>query len=182
MLLSIQQKYILEVLRKLRVLRREQLAALVRGKFQRPGFEITDARMEAMLRQLRSGMGDVCLDGQFVLLSGASPNSLLLEALDVMLELAEGKPEDFTVRVDRPGILRFSWGNNLRLFTVAELSATIRPIVELLAQEKRVVWISGGGIPCQTGSVPEGLILPPKHFFAARLEDGSHRFYGSNVP
>ena len=81
MLLSIQQKYILEVLRKLRVLRREQLAALVRGKFQRPGFEITDARMEAMLRQLRSGMGDVCLDGQFVLLSGASPNSLLLEAL-----------------------------------------------------------------------------------------------------
>ena len=181
MLLSIQQKYILEVLRKLRVLRREQLAALVRGKFQRPGFEITDARMEAMLRQLRSGMGDVCLDGQFVLLSGASPNSLLLEALDVMLELAEGKPEDFTVRVDRPGILRFSWGNNLRLFTV-ELSAPIRPIVELLAQEKRVVWISGGGIPCQTGSVPEGLILPPKHFFAARLEDGSHRFYGSNVP
>ena len=72
--------------------------------------------MEAMLRQLRSGMGDVCLDGQFVLLSGASPNSLLLEALDVMLELAEGKPEDFTVRVDRPGILRFSWGNNLRLW------------------------------------------------------------------
>ena len=65
---------------------------------------------------------------------------------------------------------------------MAELSAPIRPIVELLAQEKRVVWISGGGIPCQTGSVPEGLILPPKHFFAARLEDGSHRFYGSNVP
>ena len=60
MLLSIQQKYILEVLRKLRVLRREQLAALVRGKFQKPGFEITDTRMDAMLRQLRAGMGDVC--------------------------------------------------------------------------------------------------------------------------
>ena len=28
----------------------------------------------------------------------------------------------------------------------------------------------------------EGLTLPPKHFFAARQTDGSHRFYGSNGP
>lgn len=176
MLLSIQQKYILEVLRKLRVLRREQLAALVRGKFQRPGFEITDTRMNAMLRQLRAGMGDVRLDGEMVHLSEASSNALLLEAIDVMLELAEGRPEDFKLCLERPELLRFSWGESLRVFTVAELSAPVRPTVELLAQKKRIVWVS------EKGTVPEGLTLPPKHFFAARLEDGSHRFYGSNGP
>lgn len=176
MLLSIQQRYILEVLRRLRVLRREQLAALVRGKFQRSGFEITGARMDAMLRQLRAGMGDVRFNGELVYLAGASPNALLLEAIDVMLELAERKTGDFTVRIGRPELLRFSWGEPIRVFTVAELSAPVRPTVELLAQEKRVVWISDSGV------LPEGLTLPPKHFFAARQPDGSHRFYGSNGP
>ena len=94
----------------------------------------------------------------------------------MMLELAEGAPEDFTVRVERPAILRFSWGDDLRLFTVAELSAPIRPALEALARQTRVVWISADG------AAPEGLALPPKHFFAARQADGSHRFYGSNGP
>ena len=79
-------------------------------------------------------------------------------------------------RAERPGILRFSWGDNLRLFTVAELTEPVRPTIEALAHQKRVVWITA------SGAVPEGLTLPPKHFFAARLEDGSHRFYGSNGP
>ena len=39
-----------------------------------------------------------------------------------------------------------------------------------------MVWISASGTP------PQGLALPPKHFFAARQADGSHRFYGSNKP
>lgn len=175
-LLSIQQKYILEVLRKLGCIRRRQLETLVREKFRRPDMEISAARLEAMLRQLRAGNGDVRSDGELVQITGAQPDSLRLEAVDVMLELAEGKPEDFTTRVERPGILRFSWGPDLRLFTVAELSAPIRPAVEALAHQKRVVWLSENGTP------PEGLTLPPKHFFAARMEDGSHRFYGSNGP
>ena len=75
--------------------------------------------------------------------------------------------------MERPGILRFSWGDDLHLFTVAELSAPIRPTVEALASQKRMIWISESGVP------PEGLTLPPRHFFAARQPDGSHRFYGS---
>lgn len=176
MLLSVQQKYILEIPRKLGAIRRGQLAALVRGKFERPGQEISEACWESILRQLRVRTSDVFLDGEMVHLSGAQPNALRLEAVDVMLELAEGKPEDFTTRVERPGILRFSWGDDLRLFTVAELSAPIRPTVETLAHLKRVVWVTESGVP------PESLTLPPKHFFAARQADGSHRFYGSNGP
>ena len=48
-LLSVQQKYILETLRKLGCVRKDQLHALVRGKFQRPGFDISETRMAAML-------------------------------------------------------------------------------------------------------------------------------------
>lgn len=176
MLLSVQQKYILEALRKLGCIRRRQLAVLVREKFRRPDLEISDARLDAMLRQLRAGTGNVLVDSEFICLTGAQPDALRLEAVDVMLELAEGKPEDFKARLESPEILRFSWGADLRLFTVAALSAPIHHTVETLAHQKRVVWISESGVP------PEGLTLPPKHFFAARLEDGSHRFYGSNGP
>ena len=176
MLLSVQQKYILEVLRKLGFIRRRQLAVLVRWRFRRPGQEISDAFLNAMLRQLRAGTSGIFLDDELVFLSPPRPDSLRLEAIDVMLELAEGAPEDFTVRVERPAILRFSWGDDLRLFTVAELSAPIRPALETLARQTLVVWISADG------AAPEGLALPPKHFFAARQPDGSHRFYGSNGP
>ena len=176
MLLSIQQKYILEVLRKLGCVRKEQLLLMTQEKFRRSDMEITETRMDAMLRQLRAGTADVRVDGEFVRISGAQPDALRLEAVDVMLELAEGKPKDFTTRAERPGILRFSWGDNLRLFTVAEMTESVRPTIEALAHQKRVVWITESGVP------PEGLTLPPKHFFAARLEDGSHRFYGSNRP
>lgn len=175
-LLSIQQKYILEVLRKLGCVHRRQLETLVREKFRRPDVEISAARLKAMLRQLRTGTNDVRIDGEFVWITGARPDALRLEAVDVMLELAEGKPEDFSTQVDRPVILRFSWGADLRLFTVAELSAPIRPAVEALAHQNRVIWLTESGV------VPEGLTLPPKHFFAARMEDGTHRFYGSNGP
>ena len=174
MLLSVQQKYILEVLRKLGCVRRRQLDTLVREKFRRPDMEISSARMDAILRQLRAGTSDIRVDGEIVTRSNASPDALRLEAIDVMLELSEGKPADFKTGLESPELLRFSWGENFRLFTVAELS--VHSTVEMLARRKSVVWI------CANGTAPEGLTLPPKHFFAARQPDGSHRFYGSNRP
>ena len=175
--LSIQQQYILDVLRKLGVVRKDQLHTLVRGKFQRPNFEVNAARMEAMLRQLRAGLGEFCTDGDFVYLARGQPDALRLEAIDVMLELSEGAPQDFNARLDSPRLLRFAiGGDKLRLFSVACLSDAADPT--MIHQEKleRIVWISGSGTP------PEQLALPSKHFFAARQQDGSHCFYGSNGP
>lgn len=169
-------------MRKLGCVHRRQLETLVREKFRRPDLKISAARLDAMLRQLQAGTSNIFLDNEWVCLSGARPDVLRLEAVDIMLELAEGSPADFTTRVARPAILRFSWGDDLRLFTVAELSAPVRPTVEALARQKRVVWLTENGLPCQMSSVPGGLTLPPKHFFAARSEDGFHRFYGSNRP
>jgi hypothetical protein len=37
---------------------------------------------------------------------------------------------------------------------------------------ERIVWFA------EDGKLPEELLLPAKHFFAARQEDGTHRFYG----
>ena len=177
MLLSNQQKYILDALRKLGCVREDQLHALVRGKFQRPGFAVREEHMTTMLRQLRSGLGDFHVDGGFVYLARGQPDAARLEAIDVMLELSEGVPQDFTTKLETPRLLRFALGGDkLRLFSVALLSCTADPQHISRERSERIVWISNSGTP------PQGLILPPKHFFAARQEDGSHRFYGSNGP
>ena len=174
MLLSVQQKYILDTLRKLGCVRQDQLHALVQGKFQRPGFAVREEHMSAMLRQLRSGLGDFHMDDGFVYLARDQPDTLRLEAIDIMLELSEGAPQEFTVKVDSPRLLCFTLGvDKLKLFSVAMLSHVSD--TQLLHRERseRIVWISDSGTP------PDGLALPPKHFFAARQPDGSHRFYGS---
>ena len=121
-LLSVQQKYILETLRKLGCVRKDQLHALVRGKFQRPGFDISETLMAAMLRQLRSGLGDFHVDDDFVYLARGQPDTARLEAIDIMLELSEGAPQEFTVKVDSPRLLCFTLGvDKLKLFSVALL-------------------------------------------------------------
>lgn len=171
-LLSVQQKYIVEVLRKLGYIRHRQLQALVQGKFL--AIDISDRRMEAMLRQLRFAVGDVYLDSSAVWLGKAKPDFRRLEAVDVMLELAEGRPQDFSARCQSPELLRFSLeGNSPRLFTVATISDPLHSSVQARDSPGRVVWIS------DNGAAPPGLALPPKHFFAVRQPDGSHRFYGS---
>ena len=145
---------------------------LVQGKF--PAIDIADRCMEAMLRQLRYATADVRLDGSAVWLGGAMPDFRRLEAIDVMLELAEGRPQDFSVKCQSPELLRFSLeGNSLRLFTVATISDPLHSSVQARDSPGRIVWIS------DSGTAPPGLTLPPKHFFAARQPDGSHRFYGS---
>lgn len=175
MLLSIQQKFILDTLKKLNCVRQRQLHTLVRGRFQQDGFEITQARMDAMLRQLRAGTADVRLDNGLVWLSNAQPDARRLEAIDVMLGLTGGKPQKFTASRESPRLLRFAYGDELRLFTVASLDTAPTELLER-GRAERIVWIT------DTGEPPKGLTLPPRHFFAARQPNGSHRFYGSNGP
>ena len=176
MLLSVQQKFILDVLKKLGCIYRRQLHALVRGRFQQGDVEIPQARMDAMLRQLRMGTADVRLDDELVWLHGCYPDSRRLEAIDVMIELTGGKPEEVSIKTEAPRLLRFTYGgDDLRLFSVASLDVSPPELPEPVKRE-RVIWIS------DSGKAPKGLVLPPRHFFAAGRPDGSHRFYGSNGP
>ena len=175
MFLSAQQKFILDALGKLNCVRRRQLHALVRGQFETDSFSVTQARMDAMLRQLRMGMADVRVDDELVWLSNTQPDSRRLEAVDVMIELTGGRPGVISASAEPPCLLRFAFGDELRLFTVASLDTAPVGLLER-GRAERIVWIS------YTGAIPQGLALPPKHFFAARQPDGSHRFYGSNGP
>ena len=91
MFLSVQQRYIQATVRSLRCLRCRQLLMLTQGKY----CKIVERHMEPMLRQLRAASNDLRYDGGLVYLSGTTPDSRRLEAIDVMLELTGGKPESF---------------------------------------------------------------------------------------
>lgn len=172
MILSTHQKFVLEALKKLGCVRQRQLHVLVRERFRQADLEITRPRMDAMLRQLRAGATDVRLDDELVWLHGRQPDCRRLESVDVMLELTNGTPQAFEVSTAPPRLLRFVYG---RPFSVASLDAAPLESLER-GKTERIVWIS------DSGEAPKGLVLPPKHFFAARQPDGSHRFYGSNGP
>ena len=175
MFLSTQQKFILDALRTLNCVRRRQLHVLVRGRFETDSFSVTQARMDVMLRQLRMGTFDVRMDDGLVWLSNVQPDSRRLEAIDVMLELTGGKPGVIRTSAEPPRLLHFAYGDELRLFTVASLDTTPAELLKR-GRAERIVWIA------DSGEIPQGLALPPKHFFAARQPDGSHRFYGSSGP
>ena len=177
MFFTTKQKFILETLRSLGCVRRRQLHALTRGYFQEADFEITQASMEAMLRQLRVGTSDVRMDDELIWLHGCQPDCRRLEAIDVMIELTGGKVQNVSTKGKPPCLLRFSFGegSNLKPFTVVSMDIPPSELPEQSGKE-RVIWIS------DSGELPKGLALPSKHFFAARRPDGSHRFYGSNGP
>lgn len=176
MFYTTKQKFILGTLKKLGCIRQRQLHALMRGHFREEDFEITRASMMAMLRQLRVGTANLRMDDELVWLSNQQPDSRRLGAIDVMIELTGGGPQGFEGKMAPPRLLRFSYGqDSLRLFTVVSLEVSSPELLERSPKE-RVVWIS------DSGEAPQGLVLPPKHFFAARQPDGTHRFYGSNGP
>lgn len=177
MVLSIQQKYILGVLRKLGCLRRDQILSLAMKNMPLPNSDrsIQEVRVETILRQLRHCVNDIRLEEDVVRLSHVDRDKRKLEAIDVMLEISEGTPESFGLSREPPALLWFTLGGDrLRIFTVAQFSAlALRTVGNSAGEEvERTVWIS------EDGSIPEGLVLPGGHYFAVRQADGTHRFFG----
>lgn len=177
MLLSRQQKYILEVLKQLKCLRFGQLHALVRAHYRAQGVEIGEERMAVMLRQLQTLTNFIRIQDGIVSYGDREADPRRLEAVDVMLELTEAKPVFYSVeRLRAPLLLRFFGGEEGTgyLFSVAWLDAATGPAAVPRMKGERIIWLSD----CAT----EVLTLPRHQFFAARQEDGTHRFYGSDEP
>ena len=162
MLLSNQQKYILEILKEFKYLRVRQLHALVQAHYRTQGIKIDERRMR----------GDVVSYGDRRI------DPRLLEALDVMLELTRVQPGFYSKDgLHEPFLLRFT-GNGKGagyLFSVAWLDAATHIATVPRMKGERIIWIS------ESGSFGE-IDLPRHHFFAARQKDGTHRFFGSNEP
>lgn len=169
MLLSNQQKYILEILKEFKYLRVRQLHALVQAHYRTQGIKIDERRMEIMLRQMRTGTNYVWLRGDVVSYGDRRIDPRLLEALDVMLELTRVQPGFYSKDgLHEPFLLRFT-GNGKGagyLFSVAWLDAATHIATVPRMKGERIIWIS------ESGSFGE-IDLPRHHFFAARQKDGN---------
>lgn len=176
MLMSIQQKYILEITRKLRYLKKVQLLQFLLAKFPEIRPESAERQLEQMLRQLRTISNQIRIENDVVRFADGD-NPLHYEAIDIMLELAPAPPTEIVLKTDSYFILRFLVGEtHARIFTIAKLPRD-RSMLELVTRQKmeRIIWISD-----EQDSTP--IKLPDKQFLAVRQENGSHRFYGSDGP
>lgn len=178
MLLSVQQKYIISVLRQIKYIRLRQLYALTAEHYRPEGVPISQRRMDAMLRQLRMGSNFVRFCDDVVCCGEHTVDPHYLEAIDVMLELTRCAPEFFSSeRLESPFLLRFTGGgkNEIYLFTVAWMDTSSRIMAAQRMKGERLIWISDRSNGC-------GIELPKHHIFAIRQADGSHRFFGSREP
>ena len=172
MLLSRQQRYMLDIIRRLGCLRRDQLWIFTREHFREADYVMPARNIDVMLQQMRHRILELRMDGEIVRLSAVCTDPLRLEAIDVMLELSGGTPLDFNACLSPPELLQFVCGTEyVRRFTVADLDRTVLP--RAAQPSERVIWLNASGRP------PEGLNLPLKSFFAVRQTNGPHRFFGS---
>ena len=171
MLLTMKQRYVVDVLNRLGCLRRDQLYILTRDHFMTEDFTLSEHQMDEILRQLPFLVNEIRVENSVVRLSDHKPEPLRLEAIDVMLELSNGYPIRFSAVRDEDILLRFALGSDPpRQYTVAAYSDAAVAV----ETGKNIVWISIKRL------MPENLSLAKQQFYAQCQEDGSHRFFGAN--
>jgi len=169
MLLTNQQKTILEMLEKLGGARTDQLITLLRPVYCACKPEAAPQIVRAAIRQLFVCNIPLCKDGDTVYLPGRKPTMAQLEAVDVMLELSGGAPMDF-IRGEAPILLRFTAQKRKeRLFCITTADAA--PCAAALAPTERVILLFDGQRPRRA------LPVSNKQIYAVRQGDGIHRFY-----
>ena len=175
MLLSKQQRYVLDVLRRLGCVRENQLEALLKARFFPPEKAVPPGLLEAMLRQFRCGNIELRRQDDVIFLPEKAPDARLLEAIDVMLELSGAVPSDFWAEAMGVVLLRFSVaGRRISLFAVLHAGDLINPDARsppAVSRAERVVVLLPGD------STPPALSIPNTVFYALRQKDGSHRFF-----
>ena len=145
MLLSDQQKYILSVLKQVKYIRLRQLYSLTVQHYRKGQFEISQHRMDVMLRQLRTGTNFVYFQEDVVCYGKRTVDERYLEAVDVMLELTYCEPEFFSCeRLEPPRLLRFTGqtGKLSFLHTVAWMDTPYRIMAIQRMKGERLIWIS----------------------------------------
>lgn len=175
MTLTKQQKFILEIIRNLGCVKREQLLKLYMAHALLPE-EQAARQLDAMLRQLRNCVGELRVEDDWTRIDRIPPDLHRLEAIDVMLELTGGVAPLCKARLPPPLLLRFALGGEAgAVFVVIRYEDMAAAENELRSSGgQRVIWLSDY-VPAD-GAVA----LPPNQFLAVRKQDGTHGFYGSN--
>ena len=168
MLLTNQQKFLLDALERLGCVRDDQLAALVRPVFclERP--EIAPRLVYSAMRQLKYCNTGFQHEGDVYYMPKSGIDGEVLEAIDVMLELSGEMLIDFN-RARPPVLLRFSvQERKMRRFAVL---ARFTDLIDTeFSPKERIILLFDG---------QEVLKSPPvsnKIFYAVRQKDGKHRY------
>lgn len=168
-LLTNQQKLLMEVLEILGGARLDQLAALLRPVFCLNKPEIALRLTESAIRQMRCGNITIDWEDDLVFLPGRKPAPHLLEAIDVMLELSGGNPQGYWCGKP-PIILRFSvQEQKARLFAVTISGADLTGAD--FNRAERIILLSNGKEQMRP------LPVSNRQFIAVRQRDGLHRFF-----
>lgn len=175
MLLTIQQKCIMEILQKLGCIRRDQLLTLLRGRYREQVKVMRPEHLTPMLRQLVGISRAVCVEGEVIRLTAQTADPLYLEAIDVMLELTSGCPIQFSRSGMPSALLCFLYGDALTACYIMPLEAGTMPLLHhsKVAETERFIWLTGKTSPCLRGEIPDG------HIFAQQQKDGTHRFFAN---
>lgn len=169
MLLSKQQKHLLQMIKRLGCMKQEQLCRLMNATFgSSPG------AVNAMLRQLRCSNEDIRVEGEIVKTAASVVDVRRIEAITVMLEVSEGKVSDATCNLQAPYLLRFSMGTEkIKVFSVLRMQPGLNQILPDLHFDptERIIFLCAERVPTPT------LSLSNRHFFAVPGADGTHHFY-----
>lgn len=170
MLITKQQQFILNALERLGGLREAQMISLIRPVFCAEKPEVAPRVVAAALRQFSGGNVKLCDDGGVVHLQGTDrPDGKLLEAIDVMLQLAGAGLADYW-KGNPPVLLRFCvQGQKVRTFSVAGYGPDV--FTAVFPPHERIILLFDGQ------SQPQALSVSNKQFIAVRQEDGTHRFF-----
>ena len=174
MILTKQQRYVLDILDKLGCARKDQLGTLLHAKFYPPEKPLPAGLMDSLLRQFAFCNIRLNTEGDAVFLPGKKPESDRLAAVDVMLELSMATPTEFWAEKG-PFLLHFSVaGDRVNLFAVLHAARCseidVRAPPALNPSERVVILLDG---ECR----PPALALPNPQFYAIRQENGTHRFF-----
>lgn len=169
LLLSNQQKFLLDALDTLGGATLQQLTALLQPVFCTEKPEAAPRIVNAAIRQMGLCNVELCRDGELVFLPGRRPGERLLEAVDVMLELSGANPLSYFCGKP-PILLRFSVQEQ-KVRTFAVIHSAMDVYGSEFHQTERIILLFDGR--------DKAPVLPVsnKQFVAVRQEDGSHRFY-----
>lgn len=168
MLLTKQQKYLLEVLERIGCAEQRQLAALLQKAFAFSSLDDAMRVTNACVQQMRSG-GLLQISEDGIVYVCDYVNSEMINATAVMLELSAAQPPEDFCAVGGHILLQFSLGEpGFKQFAIVSGSAP--PPEHELRQEETIIAL----LP--NGAKPELSYARPI-IFAIRQEDGTHRFF-----
>lgn len=173
MLITKQQRFILDALERLGGLRQEQIISLLRPVFCAEKPEAACRIVAAALRQFSNCNVRLSNDGGAIYLQGAQrPDLELLDAVDVMLQLAGAGLTDYW-KGKAPVLLRFCvQAQKARAFSVASYGSDV--FTAAFPPHERIILLFDGQ------SQPQALPVSNKQFIAVRQEDGTYRFFALN--